>query len=494
VWLAQFLQQHQKDKILLICEDIQVVKSLSHVLPDIVGEEGFVLFHEDLSIIARDKAAAWFARPDGAMLLVSSEIGSEGRNFQFSNNLILFDLPLDAALVEQRIGRLDRIGQNKEIHIHVPYVTGSAQEVMFHWYNEGLDAFGAPLMSGGELFLKYTDDLIEALDDPAGNLDSFVKNVIPLVKEDSAVLRRNIEKGRDRLLEFNSRDPEAAKEITDEIQKMDSDTRLKDLIFETLLAAGLEIEKSPIPKSFVFTTGPQVEAGTIPGMPDSGMIAKQEGEEEREVRGSALTATFDRNEAMAHEEIDFLTWEHPLAQGVIDMSTAVGKGTESCVFWENSGSKGLVMQFNFMIEPSIAPEWGLSDVAGPKMIRVLIDGNGKDCSERLAELDKALLRDTKVPQNSPPVTAKLKFFATTGLAEAKRSAMVFMKDYSEKAADGVEVRSEQEYQRLNHLLALRGKAENSPVLALLRKNILERKKAALTPQLRLDAVRLLVCR
>lgn len=494
VWLAKFLKEHKKDKILLICEDIQVVKSLSSVLPGIVGEEGFVLFHEDLSIIARDKAAAWFARPDGAMLLVSSEIGSEGRNFQFSNHLILFDLPLDAALVEQRIGRLDRIGQNKEIHIHVPYVVGSAQEVMFHWYNEGLDAFGAPLMSGGELFLKYTDDLIEALDDPTGNLDSFVKNVIPLVKEDSLVLRKNIEKGRDRLLEFNSRDPEAAKLITDEIQKLDADTRLKDLMFETLIAAGLEVEKSLIPKSFVFTTGPQVEAGTIPGMPDSGMIAKQEGEEEQEVRGSALTGTFDRIEAMAHDEIEFLSWEHPLAQGVIDMSTAVGKGTEACVFWENSGTKGLLMQFNFIVEPSIAPEWGLSDVVGPQIIRVLIDSNGKDASESLAALDKASLRDTKVPQNSPPVTAKLKFFATIGLAEAKRLAIATMNEYAEKAAIDVEARSEQEYQRLNHLLALRGKAENSPVLALLRKNIQERKKAALTPQLRLDAIRLLVCR
>ena len=51
----------------------------------------------------------------------------------------------------------------------MPYVLGSAQEVMFRWYNDGLDAFGAPLMGGGELFLKYTDALIEALDDPRAN-------------------------------------------------------------------------------------------------------------------------------------------------------------------------------------------------------------------------------------------------------------------------------------------------------------------------------------
>ena len=61
-----------------------------------------------------------------ARILICSEIGSEGRNFQFAHHLVLFDLPLDPELLEQRIGRLDRIGQTSEIHVHVPFVVGSA--------------------------------------------------------------------------------------------------------------------------------------------------------------------------------------------------------------------------------------------------------------------------------------------------------------------------------------------------------------------------------
>ena len=75
--------------------------------------------------------------------------------------------------------------------------------------------FGAPLMSGGELFLKYTDSLIEALADPRHGLENFVENVIPQVRKDCEAMRKNIEKGRDRLLEYNSRNPEKAKEIID---------------------------------------------------------------------------------------------------------------------------------------------------------------------------------------------------------------------------------------------------------------------------------------
>ena len=65
-----------------------------------------------LSLLERDRAAAYFAgdeSDEAARILVCSEIGSEGRNFQFCQHLVLFDLPENPDLLEQRIGRLDRI-------------------------------------------------------------------------------------------------------------------------------------------------------------------------------------------------------------------------------------------------------------------------------------------------------------------------------------------------------------------------------------------------
>ena len=76
----------------------------------------------------------------GAQVLLCSEIGSEGRNFQFASNLVMFDLPFNPDLLEQRIGRLDRIGQAHDIQIHVPYLEKTAQSVLVRWYHEGLDA------------------------------------------------------------------------------------------------------------------------------------------------------------------------------------------------------------------------------------------------------------------------------------------------------------------------------------------------------------------
>ena len=81
-----------------------------------------------------------------------------------------------------------------------------------------------------------------------------------------------------------------------------------------------------------------------------------------------------------------------------------------------------------------------------------------------------------------------------GLAKARQAVSIPAKEYAEKAADLVENRSEQEYQRMNHLLTMRGKAAGNATLQQMRKNVSDRRKVVANPQLRLDAIRLLVCR
>jgi len=69
-------------------------------------------FHEQMPLIHRDEPRHIFADDDGAQILVCSEIGSEGRNFQFSHHIVMYDLPEHPDLLEQRVGRLDRTRTN----------------------------------------------------------------------------------------------------------------------------------------------------------------------------------------------------------------------------------------------------------------------------------------------------------------------------------------------------------------------------------------------
>src|SRR5690606_5078535 len=108
-WLVALLKAHKNEKFVLICKSSELVLALHEMLRVQQGIHAAV-FHEGLSLLERDRAAAYFASPeDGCQLLLCSEIGSEGRNFQFAQHMILFDLPRHPDLLEQRIGRLDRL-------------------------------------------------------------------------------------------------------------------------------------------------------------------------------------------------------------------------------------------------------------------------------------------------------------------------------------------------------------------------------------------------
>src|SRR5699024_8691348 len=168
-WLTQFLKQHRTEKVLIICARRETAMDLHSWLSYQQGMNVGV-FHEHMDLISRDRAAAYFAVPiDGAQALICSEIGSEGRNFQFAKQLVLFDLPRNPDLLEQRIGRLDRIGQGSDIYIHVPYFTEHAQTVLFRWYHEGMQAFTRTNPAGLQILDATLEVLLDAIQAPAEN-------------------------------------------------------------------------------------------------------------------------------------------------------------------------------------------------------------------------------------------------------------------------------------------------------------------------------------
>lgn len=86
-WLIDTLKMLKKYKVLVICAHAETALDLEDALRVRSGIPATV-FHEGMSILERDRAAAYFADEEfGAQVLICSEIGSEGRNFQFSHHL-----------------------------------------------------------------------------------------------------------------------------------------------------------------------------------------------------------------------------------------------------------------------------------------------------------------------------------------------------------------------------------------------------------------------
>lgn len=492
VWIKEFLASSE-EKVLLITENESVLKAIACEIAHAFDESILTCFFEQMSIEERDKASAHFAKPDGARILLSTEIGSEGRNFQFAHRIILWDLSLDAALVEQRIGRLDRIGQTRDVEVYVPYVKGTGQEVMFKWYNEGLEAFSQPLMTGGKFLIQYSDVLLQAVLDPKTYLSPFTEKFLPKLRKECNAERKMAEKGRDRLLEFNSRNPLAAAKIIEKIKEIDADSSVSEFVFDALKMQGIEIEKGSLPETFLLVQGPKVEDGSIPGMPKANNSLLMT--EETTTQKSCLTVTLSREKAMLHDGIDFLSVEHPLAQGAIDYATAGKQGSVACVIWNDSGIPGtMCMEYDFVLEFPVHSDWGLDDVARSVYMRCLVNGSGEDCSSLLKSLDAATLKDAKVPQGQPIIQAKLAYFSGEGFAKAKEIVGEQFAEVVEDVSLKVTERLDSEYARLKHLMFMRGSSENTPALVTMKKNIQDRKKALSGALLRLDGIRLVVCR
>lgn len=366
-WLAAFLKEHRPAKVLLICTTARKAIAIEAALQEKMSVKAG-LFHEGLPLVQRDRNAAWFAEPDGAQLLLCSEIGSEGRNFQFAHHLVLFDLPLNPGLIEQRIGRLDRIGQTETIRIHVPYLANSAEEAVVEWYHRGLDAFETPLHGGNDYQDKFRTRLLELALSYGGSakvgrpeLDAFITETV----EFRRVLSQKMKAGRDRLLELNSFNPEVAAGVIERVRTVDRDPFLRQFLLDLLDHFGVRIKEHEEGDVFLDPSHAYIEG--FPSIPADGMLA-----------------TFDRQRAIVREDIRFVSPDHPLVQDAIDLLIESKSGTTSFGFLRGP-KPNLLLEAVFMLETVADSRWHVDQFLAPTPVRVVTDVHGADLtSERPA--------------------------------------------------------------------------------------------------------------
>ena len=239
-WLHKLLKDLDTAKVLLICSTKGKAEGIYEYL-QLQTRIKAALFHEDLTLVQRDRNAAYFAEDDGARILVCSEIGSEGRNFQFAHHLVMFDLPTDPDLLEQRIGRLDRIGQKAMVNIHIPYLPETASEVLARWYHEGLNAFEENLHGATEISHLLENDLHSLL--ASFDYEKMIELIERSIKERKRITNR-LAHGYDRLLELNSNKPENAEKIIRHIVCSQIIFSRSQINFEPIFGSGSQIKCS----------------------------------------------------------------------------------------------------------------------------------------------------------------------------------------------------------------------------------------------------------
>lgn len=357
-WLIGLVRQLRPEKLLVICSQAQLAITLQDRL---YRNEGIRcgVFHEDMTIVQRDRSAAWFAEADGAEILFCSEIGSEGRNFQFAHHLILFDLPLNPDLLEQRIGRLDRIGQHETIHIHVPWIQHTAYETLFHWHRDVTGLFKRTNPVAAELFEEVQLELRRALLTPQEqNTAAFLEKGKSLNDK----LQAKIKHGRERLLSLSSFNEAHAGKIVNSIDQLDHDKILQPFMEQVFDLFGLDLDEHSLQRQVV-RPGDHMLGAHFPHIQDDGTLI-----------------TYDRQTALIHEDTQFLNWDHPMVTGAIDLVTG-GESGNSClsvVKHDRLPTGTSFLELLYVIESHAPADLPVRRFFTRPVIRLLLDINGND--------------------------------------------------------------------------------------------------------------------
>ncbi len=472
-WLIDTLKQLKGHKVLVICASAYTALDLDEALRVRSGIPA-TTFHEGMTIIERDRAAAWFSDDEyGAQVLICSEIGSEGRNFQFSHHLVLFDLPLHPDLLEQRIGRLDRIGQQQDINLHVPYFAGSSQQRLFQWYHQGHDAFLSTSPAALALQQQFAEPLQQALSGELSEQDW--QHLLQQAASLRLQLLDELHKGRDRLLEINSAGSGQGDALIAQIEEQERSFELPLYMEQLFDAFGVDSDDHS-DNAFILRPSEKMLDSSFPLGSDE-----------------AVTITYDRELALSREDMQFVSWEHPMVQGGMDLVLSGAMGNSSVALLKNKSVKaGTLLVELIYVSEAIAPRHlQLGRYMPPRVIRCLLDQQGRNLADKVSfeTLNNQL---ESVPRASAAKFARAQRDLLTSLL-GKAEALVQPQhlEHSGQARNAFKQTLGNEIERLSALQQV-NPAVRDEEIGLLRQQLSEGLALLDKASVRLEAVRMLV--
>jgi len=135
--LVRLLAQNPAEKKLVFAHQRDTLRHLAEVLRQ--RKLSFATFSGDMAGPRKDAAVAAFR--DSVPILLCTESGGEGRNLQFCNTLVNFDIPWNPMAIEQRVGRVDRIGQAREVFVFNLVTAGTIEDSVLRILDEKINMF-----------------------------------------------------------------------------------------------------------------------------------------------------------------------------------------------------------------------------------------------------------------------------------------------------------------------------------------------------------------
>ena len=457
-------------KVLLFTEALATLESLRELLrADGMEALGY---HGDLPLVERDRQVARFRDPDGPRLLLCTEVGGEGRNFQFAHHLVNYDLPWSPATVEQRIGRLDRIGQTKPVDIHVFDVRGTFSSDVLAILADAVGVFGETVGGLDAVLEEVEPRLLELAQASGPERHDYRTELAARVAEARTAVRR----AYDPLLDLRSFDREEVQALVERARARlgieaeedesledglwaiarDLDERLEDTVTELARRVGIGVDTDEQVEAFqcAFHFGHALKVEALPGL--------QLGEE-RTVLG-----TFWRDTAVELEEIDFFATGHPIVEALFGFlrDGPYGRNGFRAIQHKGKAARGLEVLFHVVPpEPedtspgARVPSRQLSRVLDQSLIRVAVVAGQAGAPvvddrvlDLLADEEGKSLQGDQLRAAFPDLAQ----FVDPGIREAMRAAGGQLQALQARAAKTLAAEKTRALQRLERALTYQG--------------------------------------
>ncbi|NTX65074.1 DEAD/DEAH box helicase family protein [Myxococcus sp. CA051A] len=331
-------------KVLVFTESRDTLEMLQAEL----GREGVEAlgYHGDLPLLERDRQVARFRGPEGPKVLLCTEVGGEGRNFQFAHHLVHYDLPWSPATVEQRIGRLDRIGQTHPVEIHVFDSVGTLASDVLTLLADAVGVFGETV-GGLDAVLEEVEDRLaelallprEARVSYSAELKAKVESAREQVKRaydplldvrsfDRPAVERLVKRAQERMgLEPDEDEDGEAPGVEDGLWSVarDLDERLEETVAELARRVGIGVDIDEQVEAFqvAFQFGHALKVDGLPGLDV--------------MEDHTRLGTFWRDTAVEAEELEYFATGHPLVEALFGFLRDGPYGRSAFRFIEKRG-------------------------------------------------------------------------------------------------------------------------------------------------------------
>lgn len=241
-----------------------------------------------------------FQADDKCRIMLTDESGGEGRNFQIADQVVHVDLPWTPARVEQRIGRVDRLGRTGTVLSIVPFARGTLEEDLFRLWHDAFRLFEQS-MSGLEIVLEDIQDKIgnAFAQSPTEGL----ADLLAEMKRSAKRLREQVEE--ERYFEEGSIDYRRRSEFEQIAERYRDGELLREALLEWANMAGLYHHYNPHtriavfdPKEFSIKSIENAKFAQPPNMQEALRRSRRE-------HNLVLKGTFDRDLAVRREDIIF---------------------------------------------------------------------------------------------------------------------------------------------------------------------------------------------